>query len=195
MCDGAGIKSQCGDPKLTRRLRAILQDSGECLVGIPNVRSDTPKIAHWGKYARFARLLADRPYGSAFVTRPDSAPWIDTPTYWGMVESLWIDQAVTLVRGSSKSLIAEDLAGAAAVTEIVAARQHAFADYDELLERIGRPERVLLCLGPTATVLAVDLAARGVHAIDCGHIGMFLRTHRRGDPMWVTKEDKEPATC
>jgi hypothetical protein len=39
-------------------------------------------------------------------------------------------------------------------------------------------------------VLAVDLARRGVHAVDLGHVGMFWRKHRRGEPMWVTKADK-----
>lgn len=191
ICQGHGCKSQLKDPALSERMRGILKDSGECLVGIPNIRSDTPKAEFWGKYMVFASYLGTRPYGSSFVTRPDSAPWIDTPAYWAMVESLWVDEDVTLVRGSGKSLIAEDLVGARSVTEILAPRQQAWFDYDGLMERIGRPKRVILCLGPTATVMAVDLCAKGVHAIDLGHMGLFLRKHRRGDPMWLSKDDKE----
>lgn len=190
LCAGASIKSQTHDETLAERLRAILHDSGPCLVGIPNIRSDTPKAEFWGKFMRYADLLAPRSYASAFVTRPDSAPWIDTLDYWTRLESLWRDQDVTLVRGSTKSLVAEDLTGAGAVTEIVAPRQDAWKSAGALLKRIGCPRRVLLCLGPTATVLAVDLCARGVQAVDLGHIGMFLRKHRRGEPMWVTKADK-----
>lgn len=186
----AGIKSQNADHALTERLRGILKDSGQCLVGIPNIRSDTPKAAHWGKYMRFAWMLYDRQYASSFITRPDSAPWINTPTYWQALESLWVGQDVTLVRGSSKSLTAEDLVGAREVREVLAPRQHAWAEYHSLLDRIGTPERALLCLGPTATVMAVDLCAKGVHAIDLGHVGLFLRKHRRGDPMWLSKDDK-----
>lgn len=189
---GAGIKSQEAHDGLSRRLREILRDSGDCLVGIPNIHSDTPKIAFWRKYLEMGRLLATRPYVSAFVTRPDSAPWINTDDYWFAVESLWRGLDVTLVRGSSKSLVAEDLVGARSVNEVICAKQHAFRHYDEILARIGTPTRALLCLGPTATVLAVDLCARGVHAIDLGHIGMFLKKHRRGEPMWVTKDDKVP---
>ena len=37
--DGGGIKSQVGHPELASRLRAILRESGECLVGIPNKQS------------------------------------------------------------------------------------------------------------------------------------------------------------
>ena len=61
-------------------------------------------------------------------------------------------------------------------------------------DRIGTPDHsVLLCLGPTATVLAVDLCARGVHAVDLGHLGMFWKKRLRGLPMWVTPEDKAKA--
>lgn len=194
MCGGAGAKAQRADASLTKRLRAILQDSGSCLVGIPNARSETPKIELWTKQAVLGlRYLAPgRTYGSAFVTRPDSAPWIHRPDYWRAVESLWRGVDVTLVRGSGKSLTAEDLnvTGAGCVTEIVGPIQHAWAEREALLERIGTPARVLLCLGPSATALAVDLAAKGVHAIDLGHVGMFLRKVRRGDPLLVTEADK-----
>ncbi len=192
ICHGEGAKAQSKDPLLTERMCAILQDSGDCLVGIPNIRSNTPKAEFWGPYMRFGNLLnPDRSYVSSFITRPDSAPWIDDPEYWAMVESLWVGQDVTLVRGSGKSLIAADLVGANSVTEIMGPRQHAWFEYDKLMEQIGTPSRAILCLGPCATPMAVDLCAKGVHAIDFGHGGMFLRKHRKGLPMWVTKDDKE----
>lgn len=193
-----GIKSQEPHPVLSRRLREILHDSGQCLVGIPNIRSDTPKAEHWGKFMGYGRLLATRPYVSAFITRPDSAPWIDTPEYWALLESLWRGQDVTLVRGSGKSFTAERLMdwGARSVQEVQprpaanGRQQHAWAQYDELLERIGTPARALLCLGPTATVMAVDLCAKGVHAIDAGHLGMFAKKHYAGEPLAVTDAEK-----
>ncbi len=198
-CHGQRNVSQQYDPALSTRLRGILHDSGACMVGIPNIDAATrarmtpEKAAFWHGYTGADRWLAPRPYASAFITRPDSAPWIDTPAYWAQVESLWRGRDVTLVRGSGKGLTCDDLMGAGIVTEILSARQHAFTDYDALLERIctPRPPRVaLLCLGPTATVLAVDLCARGVHAIDLGHIALFLRKYRRGEAMTLTKDDK-----
>lgn len=197
LCRGAAAKSQRSHPVLRQRLKEILKDSGDCMVGIPNIRSDTPKAAFWGTQAYNADLLFDRPYVSSFITRPDSAPWIDTEDYWTRLESLWVGQDITLVRGSGKSLIPDDFVGAKTVTEILAPRQHAFYDpetlvmtYDVLMERIGTPKRAILCLGASATVMAVDLCAKGVHAIDAGHIGMFLRKHRRGERMWVEDADK-----
>lgn len=189
--------SQEHHPALSARLRAILQESGSCMVGIPNIREvltrtpGTQKAQFWSAFTQTApRWLASRPYASAFITRPDSAPWIDTPAYWEQVEQLWVGQDVTLVRGSSKGLTCADLAGAASVREILCPRQHAYAEYDAILERIGKPRRALLCLGPAATVLAVDLCARGVHAIDLGHIALFLRKYRRGESMALTKDEK-----
>lgn len=191
LCDGHGIKSQVFHPALQKRLRGILLDSGSCLVGIPNLRSATPKAKFWSGYLTASRLLRpNREYGSSFISRPDSAPWIDSTAYWHLLESLWRDQDVTLVRGSHKGLMVEDLAGAARVTEIIAPRQHAWASYEALLEQVGTPKRALLCLGPTATVMAVDLCARGVHAIDLGHVALFWRKHVRGLPMRLTKDEK-----
>lgn len=186
----AGIKSQSSDPKLSARLREILHEPGECLVGVPNIRSDTPKADVWGKHMRYSRLLTHRPYVSSFISRPDSAPWINTPSYWALLESLWVDQDVTVVRGSSKSLAPDDMIGAGEITDILCRKQHAWQDYDEIAERVGTPKRALICLGPTATVLAVDLCKRGVHAIDLGHVAIFLRKYRRGEQMVVTADDK-----
>lgn len=177
LCYGGSIKSQVYDAALGKRLREILLRSGDCLVGIPNLLRPTKPFWDQFRNTKITALLdMKRVYGSAFVSRPDSAPWIQTPAYWKRVESLWKGKAVTLVRGSGKSLTASLLTpSAASVNEILCARQHAWAEREELLEKIGRPERVLLCCGPTATVLAVELAARGVHAVDLGHIGMWFK--------------------
>jgi hypothetical protein len=190
---GSDLKSQRCSKELRHRLGKILLSSGECLVAVPNLHPDSPKIRHWEKHRRFCVMFADRLYGSAFVTRPDSAPWIDRDDYWARLESLWIGRDVTLIRGSRKSLTADDLEGAGEIREIIAPAQHAWHDYDDLLDRIGTPERALICLGATATVMAVDLCAKGVHAVDLGHVGMFLKKHRRGEPMWVSKADKAQA--
>ena len=181
---GKDAKSQAGNPHLAARLRQILAASSpRCLVCIPNIGSDaTPKLDFWRQYRddRFVRLYRGGPYGSAFITRPDSAPWIDVPDYWQRVIDLWRGQDVVLVRGSSKSLTAADLVLAKSVDEIVASRQHAWADAPGIMGRmVGEKRRVLLCLGASATVMAFDLAAMGVQALDLGHIGMFLRKEGR----------------
>lgn len=196
---GASIKSQDADPRLSQRLRSILHShDGECLIGIPDIHgvltsplSSEQKIEFWSKHLRFSHLLHPAvPYVSSFISRPDSAPWINTDDYWQRLETLWVGQDVTVVRGSGKSLAPDDLIGAREVTDVLCRKQHAYQDYDEILARIGTPTRALICLGPTATVLAYDLCKRGVHAVDLGHVAMFLRKRRRGELMAVTEDDR-----
>jgi hypothetical protein len=182
LCEGSGIKSQDFDPVLARRMREILHDSGECLVGIPNIQSATPKRPYWSKHAEgFSRHLAGRTYVSSFVSRADSAPWINDAPYWDLVEQLWRGKDVTLVRGSGKAFKPPLLIGAGAITEIFGPKRNAWSSYDELMERIGTPGVAILCLGPTATVMAVDLCRKGVHAIDSGHMGRYFRDRARDD--------------
>lgn len=198
-CSDKANVSQHADPALAERLRQILHESGSCMVGIPNLnresmqRMDDQKRSFWEPFRQSAAPFLDpgRAYASAFITRPDSAPQINTAAFWAGVTSLWrTADDITLIRGSAKGLTVEDLEGAGTITEIICPRQHAFAEYDEILARVGRPKRALICLGPTATVLAVDLAARGVHAIDLGHVALFIRKYRRGEPMTLSKNDK-----
>jgi hypothetical protein len=195
---GCGIKSQDAHPDLSRRLDEILRNPGDCLVGIPNIHrvitdkeSSDQKVAFWTPFLRFAgKLNSDVSYVSSFISRPDSAPWINTPQYWSLLESLWVGQDVTVVRGSGKSLAPDDLIGAGTITDVLCRKQHAYQDYDEILDRIGTPKRALICLGPTATVLAYDLCKRGVHAIDLGHVAIFWRKLKVGDRMVVTDADR-----
>lgn len=195
---GAGIKSQEAHRGLSDRLRQILVTQSECLIGIPNIHDVMArpealdqKRTFWAPFVKYAgELNPSMRYVSSFISRPDSAPWINTDEYWSLLESLWLGQDVTVVRGSGKSLAPSDLHGAGEITDILCRKQHAFQDYAQILDRIGTPKRALICLGPTATVLAYDLCQRGVHAVDLGHVAMFLRKRRRGDSMVVTDTDK-----
>lgn len=182
---GASAKSQVGHPELAKALKAVLREvGGPCLPCIPNIDTHPrgPKEPFWSAYrsSRYTTLYEPKAvYGSAFVTRPDSAPAIDTAEYWEAVIDLWRGKDVVLVRGSEKSLTAERLVGAHGVREIVGPRQHAWAEHREIFAQLKHETRpVLMCLGATATVLAHRLSHEGVHALDLGHIGMFLK--RRG---------------
>lgn len=191
LCVGQDCITQPYNLPIASALKKILREPSNCLVGIPRLGLG-PKHLFWARFHRpdIWELFGQNKYVSAFITRPDSAPWIDRPEYWSKVRSLWIGKNVTLVRGSDKSLTASMLKGAASVREIIAPKRNAFASYTDLMRQIGTPQTALLCLGPTATVMAHDLSRRGVHAIDIGHIGLFLAKHLAGKPMVVTAKDK-----
>lgn len=163
-------------------LRSLLQTPQKALVCIPNLHKDSPKYENWKRYATpLHRTLYRMPlYGSAFITRPDSAPWIDRPDYWMKMRELWSGKEVTLVHGTARSLTPEMVArDAKSVRHVQAPAENAYAQIDDVERRISTPGGlVILCLGPTATLLAARLANKGVHAVDLGHVGMFMR--RRG---------------
>jgi hypothetical protein len=179
---GGGCTSQRPDANLARELKQVLVSRlPSLIVGLPHSRG--PRAESWERYAEKRYMsFADRDklYGSAFITRPDNAPWIDTPDFWDKVRNLWRGRDVVLVVGDKKSITEEMIAGEASSLEHVwGPRQHAYAEIDRLevdvLAHAGERSTVILCLGATATVLAWRLAKRGVHALDLGHIGMFMR--------------------
>lgn len=174
---GGSAISQVANAKLARELEAILRTYRGFIVGIPNFPA-TPNKHTWEKYraAPFAQLYCQDSYGSAFITRPDNAPQIDAPEYWDQVRALWRGRAVTLVAGNDKSITPAMLEGSASIRMIAAPDRDAYAVIDQLEEQIGTPSGVvILCLGATATALAARLAMKGVHALDLGHIGMFMK--------------------
>jgi hypothetical protein len=148
------------------------------LVGVPRL-CNGPKDHLWAKYKdRFTqRMNPKMRYGSAFITRPDSAPWINTPEYFEQVRRLWAEQHVTFVGNGKRSLTPDFLyrTGATQVDFVECSYTHSYDQIDQLERQVlAQPSiKVILCCGATATCLAARLTARKHHAIDLGHIGNF----------------------
>lgn len=180
---GNGITSQIASKKLAAEMQAILTGPTKALVCIGNLNSDHPVRWFWDRYLedRYIKLLnRDRVYGSTWVTRPDCAPWINNWEYFSDVEGLWRNQDIVFVHGDDRSLRETDLAAAKSIRHVVGKGRHDYEHIDELMERVGTPSGpVILCIGATATCMAERLAQKGVHALDLGHLGMFIRRHRR----------------
>ncbi len=180
---GAKNVSQVADPKLTAEINAVLlQPPKSCLVGIPTMDHAGPKYANWANYKRFyaSRLNPKVKYYSAFITRPDSAPWINTPEFYDKVQSLWYGRQVTLVGNGERSLKPDFLerTGAAHVAFVQCSYRDSYAEIDRLEEECLKHGRgTLICAGPTATCLAARLARKGLHAVDLGHVGLFWRPY------------------
>lgn len=176
---GGGCTSQRPEKKLAQELQSILAKPNGCTVALPNPFNGCPRRESWIRYTQpqYTQLLGAKTYGSAFITRPDNAPWIDRPDYWAKVRRLWEKVDIVLVVGDKKSITTEMIGDSAlSVREVHGPRQHAYADIDRIEEEIGKTAaRVLICLGATATALAHRLSRKGIHALDLGHLGMFAR--------------------
>lgn len=179
---GGRAVSQDFHPKLRDELRFALRGDHGVLPCIPHM--NTVKYEKtWRRYEidKFVSLYdMQREYGSAFITRPDSAPWIDTPEYWGLVKKLWEGKDIVFVTGNEfTSLRPNQLENAAKVRTIVCPARYAYVHIDSIMERIGplnEGQTVIMCLGATATVLAVRLHVKyKAHALDLGHIGRMMR--------------------
>lgn len=186
LMEGGGCVSQIADPELRAELRSIMRNKdSHCLVGIPTFDQGGPKFGNWKKYIpRFAKFTRDgKQYHSAFISRPDSAPWINMAEYFDAIESLWRNEAVVLVHCGENSLSPDMLTSAAKVVSVKCARRDAYADIWHLqntittLCAVENINRVILCAGATATCLAYRLSMQGLHAIDIGHIGKFWRRY------------------
>lgn len=176
---GKGYVREPGSDKLTTELLEAFQSPHpQCIVGIPTMSPDGPKYESWLRHeARFLRFLKPKArYYSAFVTRPDSAPWIDSPEYVRQVQRIWLGKRAVVLceeRGSMRLAVAK---GAASIEHIACPRHEAYSQIDRLEQAIvrARPDVAILSAGPTASCLANRLAARGIQAVDLGSAGQFL---------------------
>ena len=179
LCFKHNCISQPWSMALADDLREILSRTNKDLVvGIPNIQSPTPKFHFWWRYLQDRYLeMYKKPqgFGSSFITRPDSAPWIDCPVYWERITQIWEGKGVTLVSGGEAGLNVLQMPGAKSVKHVKCPERNAYPHMAQIMADIKEAgnETVVLCCGPTATVLASKLSGE-YHAIDLGHLGLFI---------------------
>jgi hypothetical protein len=182
MIDGAGYVREPPNPKLAGELRGILRNPPPKLIrGIVTMDPSGPKYPTWKKHiGRFSRLL-NRSRGqfySAFISRPDSAPWIRTREFAEAFVSVWeMKRVAVLCEPESKTLtLVKHTNNAHDYLHVVCPSHGAYAHIDDFEQQIVdfKPHVALLSCGMTATCLAARLARRGIQAIDFGSGGKYL---------------------
>lgn len=182
MMDGAGYVREPPNKKLAHELRQVLRNPHpKCLRGIPTMDPRSPKYPTWQKHlGRFTRLMrrARGPFYSAFISRPDSAPWIRTKEFALDFEKLW--------RGKRVAILCEKEGGALrAITNrpgtswwhVECPSHKAYAEIDRFEDVIAgmvKPDIAILSCGMTATCLANRLTRHGIQTIDFGSGGSFI---------------------
>ena len=180
---GGSLGHQIANKRLREELLHILNNKTKCLVGVPHVHPDSPRKDNWRNYVdgEYRALYSvTKQYHSSFITRPDSAPWIDTPEYWAKIPFLWEGKNVVIVRGetSRKSFQEKHMTGATSVREVLGPAEHAYEHIDRIEAECAGADVAIIGLGATATSLAWRLAEKGQQALDLGHMGLFMK--RRG---------------
>lgn len=93
-----------------------------------------------------------------------------------LYKQIWNYRNVLIVEGKyARTGIGNDLfLGTGEVKRIICPGMNAFQKYEEILnaiyKNIAKDDLVLISLGPTATVLAYDLAKNGIQAFDIGQL-------------------------
>lgn len=95
--------------------------------------------------------------------------------YIKMLKNIWKDKDIVIVEGEFSRLGCNNdlFANAKSIQRVICPAINAFSRYDEILEfckTLPKEKLFIIALGPTATVLAYDLATFGFQALDLGHI-------------------------
>lgn len=181
---------QNSDAKLGERLKEVLQNDNDNIVTcIASNYGDLSKYTDEAakgirRYltpdvrAEHLRLLEEKEYYDAYVSRPyimyrDKKKAVERFSYW---KHLWLNRDVLVIEGVyTRSGCKNDLfAEAGSVKRILCPSENAWTRYNQILDAIEKNASknllILIALGPTATVLAYDLALKGYQAIDMGHL-------------------------
>ncbi len=198
LAQNISIPCQTASPQLATRLQVILKSNQkDILICLPDTFGSLNQYtAHvqtfWRSYlakhrASFYQLInLNKPYYDTMVSRPyiDYADQSLTGHFYTQFKEIWNHRNVVIVEGKKTKMgVGNDLLkGAQSIKRILGPELNAFDRYDKLLEVAQQQPKdslFLICLGPTATVLAYDLALAGFQAIDTGHLDIeyewFLR--------------------
>ena len=183
LINNGSIGFQKANKQLSERLTEILlSDDKNICIALPYGMCHTTSLSNdFGKY--FARtfwganinwimklLNKDKTYfSSGFTILSDS---IDK---YNHIRQIWENKDITIISGDRvfQKIEFNVFDNAKSIEYIDAPTINAFEKYDEILEqavKISKDRLICIILGPTATVLAYDLAKLGYQALDLGHI-------------------------
>ena len=151
---------------------------------------------HWLNFIniygdKISKSIDDKNYvfGNAFISRfyIDYVNKKNAIKVVNDLKSIWNNQDVLIVEGEYSRLgVGNDLfSGALSIERIVCPSKDAFRSYDDILEVTkahGKNKLILIALGPTATILAYDLAKLNFWALDIGHVDV--------EYMWMMQKAK-----
>ena len=191
----SSIGFQDSNSLLSQRLRDIFcEPPPNLLICMPRymntTRGCTPVCKKywrdWGVYGdlhqrtvKFVRSKVGKNYcfGNALLTRPyiDQLNPTKAQKTFDSLKRIWEGRDLLIIEGNKTRLgIGNDLfSNAQSIKRILAPATNAFDVYDKITQTaiaLHTGELVLIALGPTATVLASDLAAHNIQALDIGHI-------------------------
>ena len=192
---------QRADQKLAKRLKEVLvsTDAPNHIVGLPMPLKHTiglrpssrdfwdyftlRKGVYLVPYLSTSRLYIDTQLSRFYIMYTDKS---HCGNQLNLLKAIWNNQDVVIIEGTkSRTGIGNDLYdNVKSLSRILGPATDAFSMYDEMLEAIvkhvSKDNLILLSYGPTATILAYDLAKLGYWAIDIGHLDIEYEWFKMG---------------
>lgn len=192
---------QGADQKLAKRLKEVLvsTDAPNHIVGLPMPLKHTiglrpssrdfwdyftlRKGVYLLPYLSTSRLYIDTQLSRFYIMYTDKS---HCGNLLNLLKAIWNNQDVVIIEGTkSRTGIGNDLYdNVKSLSRILGPATDAFSMYDEMLEAIvkhvSKDNLILLSYGPTATILAYDLAKLGYWAIDIGHLDIEYEWFKMG---------------
>ena len=191
------------DVKLADSLKMVLKanDAPNHIVGVPyflkNVDGTVKSTrdfwgrlvreygSRWTKFLSEDRLYIDTQISRFYVEYHD---YDRSTRQLQMLKQIWQDRDVVIIEGcQSRTGVGNDLYdNARQIERILGFSKDGFSHYTEMLDAIKehiKPEDgklLLMSYGPTATILAYDLAKLGYQAIDIGHLDIEYEWFKLG---------------
>lgn len=197
---GYDIGFQKTDDKLVKRLVEVIgSDIPNLIIGIPYFLKNvdgTVKATRdfwgnlvkeygkkWVEYLKEDQLYIDTQISRFYIEYHD---YNRSTRQLQMLKQIWQDRDVVIIEGSqSRTGVGNDLYdNARTIERILGFPKNGFAHYDKMLDTIKehvKPEEeklLLMSYGPTATILAYDLAKLGYQAVDIGHLDIEYEYYR-----------------
>lgn len=198
---GSALGFQSQNLDLAKRLEWVMtQDSKTLLLCIPDtfekleryniVEQNFWRAHHYYNRKRwYKHLKSGKQYGNTFLSRFYSMEFEKDLSAHRitLLKKLWDKRDVIFVEGKDTKMgVGNDLFdNAKSIRRILCPSKDAFASYDRIVEYISKMNHMqndlyILALGPTATVMAVDLHDIGLQALDLGHMDIEYEWYLRG---------------
>ena len=185
-----GIYFQKMDDKIVKRLHEVLNSNlPNHLVCIPspfisqkNLKKEVK--VHWLNYVNLKgkeiqKEIIDKKkiFGDTQISRfyLDCINKDRVSSKISLLQKIWQNKNLLIVEGELSRLgIGNDFfSNTKSIERILCPSTNAFEKYEEILEaskKYGQNKLIIIALGPTATILAYDLAKENYWALDLGHI-------------------------
>lgn len=200
IANGQALTFQTKQPLLQQKMKEVLSTPiPHHIVCLPDIFTDlspynTEASRHWKLHLAFYRkswykyIHRKRDFYNAFISRCYMMFVDKTPcaSYFKLMQQIWAGKDILLVEGEKSRLgVGNDLFdNVHSIRRILAPNKNAFDHYEAIVHEVQKysPQEylILLALGPTATVMAYDLARKGYQAIDIGHVDIEYEWYRMG---------------